>query len=181
MTTRPKGLSPRFGDLFDVYVPSPADGDEVRWDGKAKIWKPVSAVPVDRAIHQSAAAVASSGLVQWDPTPMQSHGRSLLDFTDPTVPVVLIAGLYAATVWGQTPIAAGKHWSLDFEVDANGDDPTFEVTQALDDTGFSVTPTVTLGGVWYLPAGSSMFLTVTHDVGGTIGLFRLYLQLIAEG
>lgn len=133
--------------------------------------------PSDRARYAFATPPADNDLVEWNPTPEQSSGRTLLDFTDPTAPVALIAGVYAFNAWFQGTQQIGKTLRLDFESSNNYG--IAEQQGTLDGLGVQ-NPTFTSGFTCFLDVGDSVFLAVIHDVGAPYGTYRLYVQLISE-
>lgn len=149
-----------------------------------KIEVPLDSAPsggVDMEWHRSTGTVESD-VITWnvDVGDTLIIGRTLLDLTDPTKPLAVVAGLYAVQIEARPPLSAGHSYNIELDLDVDGN---FVPSGATPSTSLGAAHRrsfVTVTG--YLPAGGGIQAYFDTDAGAPINPdARLTVSLVKEG
>jgi hypothetical protein len=105
----------------------------------------------------------------------QSYGPNvLLDRTDPTIPVITTAGIYAvlAVVVPGENMTAGGSFQVSLGLDTDDTDASAFIESPAATAG-ALTPNVSIGLTWYMPAEATIRLNVRNHDGVAERLFEV--------
>jgi hypothetical protein len=167
------GSLPAGGSTGQALTKASSADNDVEWTG--------GATSREDFIGGEVVTVAnnSNGRVTW----FSLQGSTLLDLTDPSIPVAIAAGAYAVSVaiLPTTNMTADGFYGLVLELDSDGDDASIETESRLA-TAAKPLPKVAISGTYYIPAGGTIRAKVFNFDGAIsidFGLTSAFVQKVA--
>ncbi len=108
-------------------------------------------------------------------------GSNLLDFTDPQIPIVVAAGVYAvtATVGPGADLTAGGSFTVQLYLDASGT-PAIGSADSAPATATQAAPAVSVSVTYYVPLGGQIEVVVVNNDGVSSRPFLHFQNMVVQ-